>query len=68
MICATGQSDIPPATSIWPLQANPHAHVPPTACDGTVHGTRNAYWMAFTGAHQRVQLPSQAEAKAKDEL
>ena len=32
------------------FERNPHAHAPPRECySGTQHGTRNAYWMAFTG-------------------
>ena len=42
---------VPAAHFLWRFETNPNAHAAPTDCyAGKEHGTRNAYWMAFTGA------------------
>ena len=56
--------DIPEARILWPFDANPHAHAAPKECYSLQeHGTRNAYWMAFTGAPE-----SNTPTSTKDEL
>jgi len=43
--------DIPEARLLWEFSPNPFAHANPKECYTlSEHGTRNAYWMAFTGA------------------
>ena len=51
-----GLGAIPEPRILWPFATNPNAHEPPRNCysdavvQGLEHGTRNAYWIAFTGS------------------
>eukprot|EP01051_Picozoa_sp_SAG22_P000731 SAG22_NODE_22_length_31438_cov_47.016529_15_plen_110_part_00 len=47
---------VPEPRTLWGFTPNPHAHAPAKNCysdqvmKGLEHGTRNAFWMAFSGS------------------
>ena len=53
---ATGAGAVPEPRTLWDFEPNPYAHESPRNCysedimKGEMHGVRNAYWTAFTGA------------------
>ena len=61
-----GVGPVPEPRTLWDFEPNPYAHEPPRNCysedimKGDVHGVRNAYWRAFTGA------PSMTGASGSD--